>query len=79
MDITSNFALLDMVAALQWVKDNIAAFGGDPDNVTIFGQGAYLGLGFSVLFRQFAEKPVVALGAAEFRISPADFFKPGAM
>jgi para-nitrobenzyl esterase len=40
MDTTSNFALLDMVAALQWVKDNIAAFGGDPDNVTIFGQSA---------------------------------------
>ncbi|MDH4040697.1 MAG: carboxylesterase family protein [Gammaproteobacteria bacterium] len=40
MDATSNFALLDMVAALQWVRDNIAAFGGDPDNVTIFGQSA---------------------------------------
>jgi para-nitrobenzyl esterase len=40
LDRTSNFALLDMVAALQWVQANIAAFGGDPDNVTIFGQSA---------------------------------------
>jgi para-nitrobenzyl esterase len=33
-----NAGVLDMVAALHWVKDNIGAFGGDPGNVTIFGQ-----------------------------------------
>ncbi|GHU26617.1 carboxylic ester hydrolase [Spirochaetia bacterium] len=35
---TANLGMLDLVAALQWVKDNIAQFGGDPSNVTIFGQ-----------------------------------------
>jgi len=41
--IPTNFGLLDQKAGIEWVKRNIAAFGGDPDNITIFGQSAGAG------------------------------------
>jgi len=37
---SGGYGILDQVAALRWVRDNISAFGGDPDNVSIFGQAA---------------------------------------
>ena len=38
---SGNYGILDMVASLEWVQSNIEALGGDPDNVTVFGQSAF--------------------------------------
>ena len=39
-DVVSNFGLLDQIAALHWLKENVGAFGGNPDAVTLVGHGS---------------------------------------
>lgn len=64
---SGNAGLTDLVAALQWVKENIAAFGGDPNNVTIFGQSGGGGKVTSLMYAPSAkglfQKAIVQSGS----------------
>ena len=51
----SNIGLHDVLAALRWVRDNIAAFGGDPRKVTLFGESAGAGIVTTLLAAPAAE------------------------
>jgi para-nitrobenzyl esterase len=71
--VPANRALLDQVEALRWVRQNIAAFGGDPDRVTVFGESAGAGAIASLL--------VMPAAAGLFRRAiaqsvPGTFFSP---
>ena len=67
---TQNLGLMDQMMGLKWVHENIAAFGGDPDNVTIFGQSAG-GCSVSLLpliegSHQYFQKVIIQSGSPVF-------------
>jgi len=78
LDKTSNFGTLDIIAALRWVKKNITLFGGDPENITIFGESAG---GHNVLSLLVSNKSkglfdkAISMSGYTTSIDPIDAFK----
>ena len=75
---SANLGCQDQIAALRWVKDNIHAFGGDPDNVTVFGESAGGGSVMALLAAPAAEglfHKAIALSPGPVNYAPHDGIK----
>ncbi len=70
-DLSGNFGTLDQIRALEWVRDNVAAFGGDPGNVTICGESAGGRNVFALLIspraRGLFQRAIVQSGGTQLR------------
>ena len=79
--VSGNYGILDQIESLKWIKKNIAQFGGDPENVTIFGQSAGAGsvktLCESPLARGLFKKAIIMSGGGMTRAGAAAKAGPG--
>jgi para-nitrobenzyl esterase len=73
---SGNYGQMDLVMALQWVKDNIAGFGGDPSNVTIFGQSGGCGKVTSLMMSEMSvglfARAICQSGTTELSMAPKE-------
>ena len=78
--VSGNYGILDQIEAMKWIKKNIAQFGGDPDNVTIFGQSAGAGsvktLVASPLTKGLFNKAIIMSGGGLTVPQPQDAARP---
>lgn len=64
-DGSGNYGTLDMIQSLQWVKENISVFGGNPDNVTVFGESAGGRNVLSPMAKDLFHRAIVQSGLSE--------------
>jgi len=75
--LSGNYGVYDQIAALKWIKQNISAFGGDPDNITVFGQSAgaasVKNLISSSLSKEDISKAIIQSGGDDHFIGSSDY------